>query len=113
MVPRTLNSSPFRTHVPDWLLFSYPGWSPADRSSPGVKRIEWGFPAQNTVGVGPVLDVTSADIACRKGATTPALVAPMRAGAEIKFQWTNYFTSHKGPVLTVIVLVADNFRSLC
>jgi hypothetical protein len=48
-----------------------------------------------------VLDVTSPDIACRKGAKAPSLIAPARAGSEMKFSWSNYFTSHKGPVLTV------------
>jgi cellulase len=78
--------------------------------------INEGFPKQNTVGVGPVLDVTSPDITCRKEATPPALIAEARAGSKIKFQWysfvipmlskiltshrSNYFTSHKGPVLT-------------
>jgi cellulase len=82
-------------------IHSYPGYSPmVDPTYPGVKRIVYGFPTQNTRGVGPVLDPTTPDIACRKDATPPALVAPARAGSNIKFQWTNYFTSHKGPVLT-------------
>jgi hypothetical protein len=81
-----------------------------DSRYPGVKRIEWGFPTQNTVGVGPVLDVTSPDIACRKGAVAPALMGQARAGSTMKFQWTNYFTSHKGPVLTVGFIVVLSYH---
>jgi lytic cellulose monooxygenase (C1-hydroxylating) len=54
-----------------------------------------------------VVDVTSPDITCRKDATPPALTAKARAGSQMKFQWSNYFTSHKGPVLTV------SFRDCC
>jgi hypothetical protein len=51
-----------------------------------------------------VIDVTSPDIACRKDPTAPNLIAQARAGSQIKFQWSNYFTSHKGPVLMVSTL---------
>jgi hypothetical protein len=42
------------------------------------------------------------DIACRANAMAPKLSAPIRAGGQISFKWTDYFTSHKGPVMTYL-----------
>ncbi|KAK6356920.1 hypothetical protein TWF718_001258 [Orbilia javanica] len=47
-------------------------------------------------------DVTSADIACNKGAKAAKLVAPAPAGSEITFFWTEWPESHKGPVITYL-----------
>lgn len=63
-----------------------------DSNFPGVRRIVWAFPGQNTNGVGPVVDVNSPDIACRANAQRPALRGVARAGSEITFDWSNYFT---------------------
>ncbi|KAF3186793.1 hypothetical protein TWF788_003014 [Orbilia oligospora] len=47
-------------------------------------------------------DVTSAEIACNKGAKAAKLVAPAPAGSEITFFWTEWPESHKGPVITYL-----------
>ncbi|KAK6509630.1 hypothetical protein TWF481_004363 [Arthrobotrys musiformis] len=47
-------------------------------------------------------DVTSADIACNKGAKAAKLVAPAPAGSEVTFFWTEWPESHKGPVITYL-----------
>jgi cellulase len=63
-----------------------------------IKRVDYGF----SKGGPPVDNVRSDDIACRSTPlTTPALTAVARAGANITFKWTDWFTNHKGPVLTV------------
>ena len=41
-------------------------------------------------------------VACRTNPLPAVLTAPVRAGAPITFKWTNYFTSHKGPLLTYL-----------
>lgn len=47
-------------------------------------------------------DVTSADIACNKGAKAAKLVAPAPAGSEVTFFWSEWPESHKGPVITYL-----------
>jgi cellulase len=79
----------------------YPAFNPiSDRNYQTLKRIEWGWVGHSTAGVGPVLDVMSNDIACRANPIPAKLNAPIRAGGQITFKWTNYFTSHKGPLIT-------------
>jgi hypothetical protein len=68
----------------------------------GVKRIMWGYSKSRVNGTAPVDNVDSPDIACRfNPLIPPALTAPARAGSNITFGWTEWFASHKGPVLTV------------
>jgi lytic cellulose monooxygenase (C1-hydroxylating) len=69
----------------------------------GQKRIEWGYSNKSSVsGIGPVEDVNSADITCRfNPVQPPALKGVARAGAEVKYVWTDYYNSHQGPVVTV------------
>jgi hypothetical protein len=87
---------------------SYPGFDPRIDPKYNAKRIMWGFNvAQSQMGMGPVLDVKSQDMTCRKDPTPPALNAVARAGANMTFQWTPYFPSHKGPVMTVSTLVSE------
>ncbi|KAF2673860.1 hypothetical protein BT63DRAFT_476317 [Microthyrium microscopicum] len=82
---------------------TYPGYMPmVDKifEPSGLKRVVWGAPEQNTFGVGPVVDVASPDLACRAGAVPGALTAQARAGSKLVFQWSDWFRSHKGPILT-------------
>jgi cellulase len=67
------------------------------------KRIEWMYSSNSTgVGIGPVTDVNSPDITCRfTPLKAPALKAVARAGSEVVYKWTDYYNSHKGPVITV------------
>lgn len=47
-------------------------------------------------------NVSSLDMTCRfRPLREPALEAVARAGANITFKWTDWFTNHKGPLLTV------------
>jgi cellulase len=76
----------------------------------GSKRIDWGYSItdarMNARGFGPVADVTSPDLTCRfNPLTPPAIHAVARAGANITFKWTDWFTNHKGPLLTVSWMV--------
>jgi hypothetical protein len=63
-------------------------------------------PIRQIANNGPVLDPTSADMACGNGAHTPAsFVAPAQAGARLAFQWWNDAANspwiHQvGPMLT-------------
>jgi hypothetical protein len=62
----------------------------------------------NARGFGPVADVDSPDIACRyTPLTPPAIHAVARSGSEISFKWTDWFTNHKGPLLTYMGLMPD------
>jgi Auxiliary Activity family 9 (formerly GH61) len=81
----------------------YPSFDPRlDLAFPGVQRINWGYQKINANGTGPVENVNSPDITCRQGPLIPpALTAVARAGADMSFQWTGWFHSHKGPVMTV------------
>ncbi len=51
----------------------------------------------------PVTDVTSAPIACN-GKNDPApLVADVKAGATVKYQWTTWPALHKGPIVSLSI----------
>ena len=88
---------------------TYPAYNFAVEQKYGkpTRNIEWAFPEQPIQGAGPVLDVDSPDIACRKNPIAPQLTAKARAGSKIKFQWSTYFDDHKGPVITYIGLIKD------
>lgn len=63
-----------------------------------IKRVDYGF----SKGGPPVDNVRNDEITCRTTPLiAPAITAPIRAGANITFKWTDWFTNHKGPVLTV------------
>ncbi|KAH7326798.1 glycoside hydrolase, partial [Rhizoctonia solani] len=51
---------------------------------------------------GPVEDVTSIDIQCNKGAVPAALIATAAAGSNVALNWTDWPTSHIGPVITYL-----------
>ncbi|CAE6446610.1 unnamed protein product [Rhizoctonia solani] len=51
---------------------------------------------------GPVEDVTSIDIQCNKGAVPAALIATAAAGSKVALNWTEWPTSHIGPVITYL-----------
>ena len=57
------------------------------------------------MGMGPVLDLNAKDIACQKDSKPPNMKAITRAGAEVTFQWTPYYQQHKGPIMTVRLLL--------
>ncbi|CDO72529.1 Auxilliary Activities Family 9 protein [Trametes cinnabarina] len=77
---------------------TYPAWDPFNDpyASPVPNRIERHIPDD-----GPVLDVTSPDIACNKGGETGVnAFATIAAGDKITFDWTNWPADHQGPVST-------------
>ncbi|TBU33784.1 glycosyl hydrolase family 61-domain-containing protein [Dichomitus squalens] len=77
---------------------NYSGWLPFTDpyESPVPKRIVRKVPDD-----GPILDVTSSDIACNKGGESPAgLVATAAAGSKIVFDWLSWPADHLGPVST-------------
>ncbi|KAH9858689.1 glycosyl hydrolase family 61-domain-containing protein [Lenzites betulinus] len=77
---------------------NYSGWLPFTDPylSPIPSRIERNIPDD-----GPVLDVTSPDLACNKGGETGAKsVAPVTAGSQITFDWQEWPADHLGPVST-------------
>jgi len=72
-----------------------------DPSFPGLKTAEWTYTNPPFMGMGPVLDLNSKDIACQKDSKAPNMKAITRAGADVTFQWTPYYQQHKGPIMTV------------
>lgn len=38
-------------------------------------------------------------MACNVKSIAPAIIAPVRAGAKIKFSWNPWYISHKGPLI--------------
>jgi len=49
-----------------------------------------------------ITDQRSPDMACGVKPNAPALIAPARAGSQIKFQWNPWYNSHKGPLITYL-----------
>jgi len=47
-----------------------------------------------------ITDQNSPAMACQSDPKPPALVAPVRAGATIEFQWNPWYKSHKGPIVS-------------
>ncbi|CAE6370929.1 unnamed protein product [Rhizoctonia solani] len=82
--------SPPATYVP-WLPFQDP-YKPQAPERVGRK-----IPDN-----GPVEDVTSIDIQCNKGAVPAALIATASAGSNVALNWTDWPTSHIGPVITYL-----------
>jgi cellulase len=108
-------------HLKNWVVdgTTYPAFDPLydhDPEFPNIKRIEYGFPKLQTdigPGVNPVADVKNLSIACRwRPLSDPQLTAVARAGASVTFQWLDWFTSHKGPVLTVRNIYSVNIDIL-
>ncbi|KAI5809096.1 glycoside hydrolase [Peziza echinospora] len=60
-------------------------------------RIGWTIPNNS-----PVEDVTSKAIVCGVDSKAGTIVAPATAGSEIKFFWTEWPESHKGPAMTYL-----------
>ncbi|TFK45709.1 beta-1,4-endoglucanase [Heliocybe sulcata] len=75
--------------------------------NPVPDRIERAIP-----GNGPVEDVTLLDIQCNgqggTGAKPAALVASAAAGDQMSFHWTDWPSSHVGPVITYMGAVPSN-----
>jgi len=94
-------------HLRNWVFdgTTYPAFDPLYDYDPSVKRIEYGFPKLRGdlgPGVNPVVDVKNLSITCRwRPLAEPQLTAVSRAGAKVTFNWLDWFTNHKGPVLTV------------
>jgi cellulase len=98
-------------HLKEWIIdgTTYPAFDPLydydTTAFPSLKRVEYGFPKLPTdigPGVNPVADVKNLSIACRwRPLAEPKLTAVARAGSTMGFQWLDWFTSHKGPVITV------------
>lgn len=95
-------------HLRTWVIdgTSYPAFDPLYDHDPQFnKRIEYGFPKLRTdigPGVNPVVDVRNLSITCRwRPLAEPQLTAVARAGTKVTFNWLDWFTNHKGPVLTV------------
>ncbi|EIW63682.1 uncharacterized protein TRAVEDRAFT_34449 [Trametes versicolor FP-101664 SS1] len=77
---------------------SYSGWLPFSDpyESPVPSRIERKIPSD-----GPILDVTSSDLACNKGGETGVkAIATAAAGSKITFDWQSWPADHMGPVTT-------------
>ena len=80
-----------------WYKGSNPFQDPYQNPVP--KRIVWSFFG---AGNGPVEDVSSSGLVCNKGASPAQLKAPINAGEQITFYWTEWPSSHKGPVMTYL-----------
>lgn len=61
---------------------------------------------------GPVPDFTSMNITCNVGGNIPtAALIPVTAGAQVKFVWDQWGSSHSGPVMTYIAKCSPNCAS--
>jgi cellulase len=109
-------------HLKEWIIdgTTYPAFDPSydyGPTFPNVKRIEYGFPKLKTdigPGVNPVDDVANLSITCRwRPLEEPKIMAVARAGASMSFKWTDWFSSHKGPVITVSTQVGFCNRQVC
>jgi hypothetical protein len=85
----------------------------------GAKRIEWSFKDRDSFVWKAANNVLDPGITCKhalspfqdhancfKGGIdpkAPALVAPVRAGANVTFQWTDIVRHHDGPAMSVSV----------
>jgi hypothetical protein len=71
------------------------------------KRIEWGYSKLSAAqGIGPAQNMSSADMACRFAPVQPpALMAVARAGSNVTYSWTAYYSGHK-----VYLLVLGDFH---
>ncbi|KAF8426045.1 putative endoglucanase [Tirmania nivea] len=78
---------------------SYGGYQPYSDiyQNPQPQRIGWSIPSN-----GPVVDVTSKSIACSVDSQPGALSAPATAGSKVKFFWTEWPESHRGPTMTYL-----------
>ncbi|KAF2421094.1 glycoside hydrolase, partial [Tothia fuscella] len=106
-------------HLKEWIIdgTTYPAFDPLYDHGPtftDIKRIEYGFPKlKNDLGPGvnPVADVNKDSITCRwKPLEDPKIMAEARAGATMAFKWTDWFSSHKGPVLTYMGLLPPSAK---
>lgn len=87
----------------DWYVGSLPfsdQWK-----QPPAQRVTWPFYAN---GNGPVVDVTKHDIVCNTITTPGALDAPIAAGQQVTFYWTDWPSGHKGPVMTYLGYCGEN-----
>lgn len=96
--------------------YSYPTFdSRIDHLLPDVRRIEWSHDV-SAMPMSPIFDPTSQGIACelvkifkvvanilqgQNHPKMPALKAPVRAGGNIKMQWTEIIRMHVGPTMAV------------
>ncbi|CAZ84655.1 unnamed protein product [Tuber melanosporum] len=65
--------------------------------NPKPQRIGWTTPNN-----GPAEDITAAGIVCGVGSTAGSLSAPAACGSSIKFFWTPWPDSHRGPTMTYL-----------
>ncbi|KAI0743568.1 glycosyl hydrolase family 61-domain-containing protein [Daedaleopsis nitida] len=82
---------------------NYSGWLPFTDpyESPVPSRIVRKIP-----GDGPVMDVTSSDIACNQGGNPGvSAIASAAAGSTITFDWNSWPSDHMGPI--------DNYMASC
>jgi lytic cellulose monooxygenase (C1-hydroxylating) len=79
-----------------------------------MKRVAFTFQAtmMNNDGSGAIQDVNSKDLPCNTGATSPALVAPVRAGSNVDFIWTKFLRSHQGPITTWMAPYSGNISQV-
>ncbi|KAF8446602.1 glycoside hydrolase, partial [Terfezia claveryi] len=78
---------------------SYGGFQPYTDiyRNPRPQRIGWSIPSN-----GPVEDITSKAIVCNTDSQPAPLTAPATAGSKIKFLWTQWPDSHRGPTMTYL-----------
>jgi lytic cellulose monooxygenase (C1-hydroxylating) len=79
---------------------TYQGYSPDFQymaTPPAV--IGWTAPLTQDRGFVPSSSLQDPDIICHKGATNAKLSAPIAAGDSVSLQWTEWPTSHHGPMI--------------
>ncbi|KAI9836216.1 MAG: hypothetical protein M1819_001553 [Sarea resinae] len=78
----------------------YPGYKPSyqyEQTPPTV--IGWSIPEDQDNGFVSPVNYTGPDIICHKGATPGGAHATVSAGSKIELEWTDWPTSHHGPVI--------------
>jgi hypothetical protein len=67
----------------------------------GAKRIEWSFKDRNNFVWQALNNVLDPSITCGIDPKAPVLKAPVRAGANVTYQWTDIVRHHDGPAISV------------
>lgn len=82
----------------------YPGAQPWWRVNPSVphaKTAGWSSLNQDLGFISPS-EYNTADIACHKNAKSTNTRIPVKAGDKVKLLWSDWPSSHKGPVITYL-----------
>ncbi|KAF8314454.1 glycoside hydrolase, partial [Clavulina sp. PMI_390] len=90
-----------------WLPWTMPYTEPVGKSI--VRNVPGEYLTGKCGGYGPILDITSADLACNQGGEkAAALIANVNAGDSVKLTWNTWPADHVGPVTVYMANCGGN-----